>query len=199
LDDLFSRLFFLAIAFQRARLSRKRVFAVLAHRRRWSDLSFLDRAGDRLAILFAAGLVRNAGLGFVGRRSALGCHRRRVFETRRDGLLHGRVDQELGFRVLARFLGAGRFWGGLIWFHNVAGQRLRSLAADRIVITARRGSFADPSRHAFHIVRGALRALFLGNECLPISDRDLVIIRMDFAESEETVAVAAVVDEGGLQ
>ena len=55
---------------------------------------------------------------------------------------------------------------------------------------------------------GAVFALFLGlamgafigfDQRLPIGDRDLIIVRMDFAEGEEAVAVAAIFDEGGLQ
>ena len=34
---------------------------------------------------------------------------------------------------------------------------------------------------------------------LPVSDRDLIVIRMDFAEREEAVTVAAVVDERRLK
>ena len=48
-------------------------------------------------------------------------------------------------------------------------------------------------------VGGALGALVLGDQRLPVGDRDLIIVGMDFAEGEEAVAVAAVVDEGGLQ
>jgi hypothetical protein len=48
-------------------------------------------------------------------------------------------------------------------------------------------------------VGGALRAFLLGDQGLPVGDRDLIVVRMDFAEGEETVAVSAVVDEGGLQ
>ena len=61
-------------------------------------------------------------------------------------------------------------------------------------------SAAGPVRHAFHIVRGiALRALFLGNERLPIGDRDLVVIRMDLAKRQEAVPMISVIDECGLQ
>ena len=49
------------------------------------------------------------------------------------------------------------------------------------------------------VVGGALRALFLVDQGLPVGDRDLVIVGMDFAEREETVTIAAVIDEGGLQ
>ena len=45
----------------------------------------------------------------------------------------------------------------------------------------------------------ALLALFLGDQRLPVGDRDLVVVRMDFRERQEAVAVAAVIDEGRLQ
>ena len=45
----------------------------------------------------------------------------------------------------------------------------------------------------------ALGASFLVDQRLPVGDRDLIVIGMDFAEGEEAVAVAAVIDEGGLQ
>ena len=46
---------------------------------------------------------------------------------------------------------------------------------------------------------GARGALLLVDQRLPVGDRDLIVVGMDFAEGEEAVAVAAVVDEGGLQ
>src|SRR5204863_2671803 len=48
----------------------------------------------------------------------------------------------------------------------------------------------------FGLAMGALVGLDQG---LTVGDRDLVIIRVDFAEGEEAVAVAAIFDEGGLQ
>ena len=45
----------------------------------------------------------------------------------------------------------------------------------------------------------ALVAFFLGDQRLPVGDRDLVIVRMDFRERQEAVAVAAIVDKGRLQ
>ena len=42
-------------------------------------------------------------------------------------------------------------------------------------------------------------ALLLGDQLLPIGHRDLEIVRMNFREGEEAVAVAAIFDEGGLQ
>ena len=49
------------------------------------------------------------------------------------------------------------------------------------------------------VLGGALRALVLGDQRLPVGNRDLVVVGMDFAEGEKAVAIAAVVDEGGLQ
>jgi hypothetical protein len=55
---------------------------------------------------------------------------------------------------------------------------------------------------------GAVFAFFLGlamgaligfDQRLPVGDRDLIIVRMDFAEGQEAVPVAAIFDEGGLQ
>jgi hypothetical protein len=40
---------------------------------------------------------------------------------------------------------------------------------------------------------------FLVDERLPVGERDLVIVGMDFAEGEEAVAIAAIFDEGCLQ
>ena len=40
---------------------------------------------------------------------------------------------------------------------------------------------------------------FLLQQRLPVGDRDLIVVGMDFVEGQEAVAVAAVVDEGRLQ
>ena len=45
----------------------------------------------------------------------------------------------------------------------------------------------------------AMGALLLIDQRLPVGDRDLVVVGMDFAERQETMAVAAIVDEGGLE
>ena len=45
----------------------------------------------------------------------------------------------------------------------------------------------------------AVGALVGLDQRLTVGDRDLVIVRMNFAEGEEAVAVAAVFDEGCLQ
>jgi hypothetical protein len=55
---------------------------------------------------------------------------------------------------------------------------------------------------------GAVFGLFFGlamgafvrlDQRLPIGNRNLIIVRMDFAEGQKAVAVAAIFDEGGLQ
>jgi hypothetical protein len=45
----------------------------------------------------------------------------------------------------------------------------------------------------------AVGALVGLDQRLTVGDRDLIIVRMDFAEGEEAVTVAAVFDEGRLQ
>ena len=73
-------------------------------------------------------------------------------------------------------------------------------------------SMAAPARiavaRAAAAVVGAVLALFLGlavrtlvglDQRLTVGDRDLIVIRMDFAERQEAVAVAAIFDERRLQ
>src|SRR3569832_660044 len=45
----------------------------------------------------------------------------------------------------------------------------------------------------------ALVARFLFEQGLPVGDRDLIIVGMDFREGEEAVAVAAVIDKRRLE
>ena len=53
---------------------------------------------------------------------------------------------------------------------------------------------------ALDLVLGVpMRPLFLFNQRLAIGDRDLVVIGVDFRERQKAVAIAAVVDEGGLE
>jgi hypothetical protein len=77
-------------------------------------------------------------------------------------------------------------------------------AADALAVTAAAGVAVTRATAAV----GAVLALFLGftmglflglDQRLPVGDRDLVVVGMDFAEGEEAVAVAAIFDEGGLE
>ena len=57
-------------------------------------------------------------------------------------------------------------------------------------------------RHAFVVPPGSLDqrlGRLLATVPLPVADRDPVVIGMDFAERQEAVAVAAVIDERRLQ
>ena len=61
---------------------------------------------------------------------------------------------------------------------------------------------AMPARTPIPIVLifgGALGAALFVDQGLPVGDRDLIVVRMNFAERQEAVAVAAVIDKGGLQ
>nr|WP_312000593.1 hypothetical protein [Bradyrhizobium altum] len=80
---------------------------------------------------------------------------------------------------------------------------LDHLALDTVAMTAAAGiAMARPAAMA------AVLVLFLGlamgalvgfDQRLTVGDRDLVIVGMDFAEGEEAVPVAAILDEGSLQ
>ncbi|WP_311982162.1 hypothetical protein [Bradyrhizobium japonicum] len=78
------------------------------------------------------------------------------------------------------------------------------VAADAFAVTASAGVAVARAAAAV----GAVLALFLGlamglflglDQRLPVRDRDLIIVGMDFAEGEEAVAVAAIFDESGLE
>jgi len=48
-------------------------------------------------------------------------------------------------------------------------------------------------------VSRSLRAFLLRDQRLPVGNRYLIIVRMDFAEGKKAVAIAAIVDESCLQ
>jgi hypothetical protein len=92
---------------------------------------------------------------------------------------------------LGRWIGAGL-------------EALDDVAADAFALTAAAGVAVARAAAAV----GAVLALFLGlamglflglDQCLPVGDRDLVVVGMDFAEGEEAVAVAAIFNESGLE
>src|SRR5947209_19537941 len=59
---------------------------------------------------------------------------------------------------------------------------------------------AAAARTPLDLVLGvAVRSLFLRDQRLPVRDRNLIVVGMDFRERQEAVAIAAVVDEGGLE
>ncbi|WP_311739304.1 hypothetical protein [Bradyrhizobium sp. NC92] len=83
-------------------------------------------------------------------------------------------------------------------------EALDDVAAHALAMTASAGvavaRAAAPVRAIFALFLGLAMGLFLGlDQRLPVGDRDLVVIGMDFAKGEEAVAVAAIFDEGGLE
>ena len=79
-------------------------------------------------------------------------------------------------------------------------QRLGAHLIATAVFAPRTATASAAARAAVDLLLGvAMRALFLGDQRLPVRDRDLIIIGMNFRERQEPMAVAAVVDEGGLE
>src|SRR3984893_7766421 len=103
--------------------------------------------------------------------------------------------QAFVFRALMRLRGDRGVGAGVV----------DDLALDPLAI-APAARIAVPRTAATAI--GAVLGLFLGlamgafvglDQRLTVGDRDLIIIRVNFAEGQEAVAVAAIFDEGGLQ
>src|SRR5579862_74646 len=107
-----------------------------------------------------------------------------------------------GLGTLVRF-GRRRRFGPLVASGRVAAGRFGEFTAQSVVFAVRGGmpvaAAAAARAPVDFIVGGALGALFLVDQRLAVGDRDLVIVRVDFAEGEKAVAIAAVVDESGLQ
>ncbi len=84
----------------------------------------------------------------------------------------------------------------MAWSSCDASRRLAGIFADR-----RRGAAGVPTALAALVPGLGLGdlGLFGLDQRLPVGDRDLVVVRMDFGEGEEAVSVAAVIDEGRLK
>ncbi len=157
---------------------RLRVGRLIAER--LGDDVCVDRGGDRGAGVFVACLGRLVVIVGLGRLGG------------RDGRL-GLADGRLGCVVL---VGA----------NGLQGVRLRALlvAAAAILAAAPAASAAPVAAAALlgFAVLVFLRPSLLGlgaEQRLPVGDGDLVIVGMDFAEGQEAMAVAAILDERGLQ
>jgi hypothetical protein len=88
------------------------------------------------------------------------------------------------------------------------GLRRRRRAFHDLALHALTAAAAARTAMAVAAAVGAVLALFLGlavgalfglDESLTVGDWDLIIVRVNFAEGEKAVAVAAIFDEGGLQ
>ena len=87
-----------------------------------------------------------------------------------------------------------RLTGDRLALHHVAVARAIG-AAVAVTVTP-----AAPAGAVIGVgIGGAVVALFLGEQRLPVGDRDLIVVGMDFGKRQEAVAVAAVIDEGRLQ
>jgi hypothetical protein len=80
-------------------------------------------------------------------------------------------------------------------FDHAALDAVAIAAAARIAV-ARAAAVGTVFGLFFSFAMGAFVRL---DQRLAIGDRDLIIVRMDFAEGQKAVAVAAIFDEGGLQ
>ena len=83
-------------------------------------------------------------------------------------------------------------------------RRFGRLAVHDLVVAMRRGGGCGCGRDAGAsgdrlVIGGAVGAFFLVDQRLPVGDRNLVVVGMDFAERQKAMAIAAVIDEGGLQ
>ncbi|WP_276578560.1 hypothetical protein [Bradyrhizobium sp. 191] len=102
------------------------------------------------------------------------------------------------FRVRSfalRGLGCG-IGADLEAFDDVAAHALAMTAAAGVAVART----AAAVRAVLALFLGLAMGLFLClDQRLPVGDRDLIIVGMDFAEGEEAVAIAAIFDEGGLE
>jgi len=97
-----------------------------------------------------------------------------------------------GMEVM-RLRGLRRLWARVL--DNLALDALATAAAARIAVAR-----PAPVRTVFGFFLGLAMGAFVGfDQRLTIGDRNLVIVRMNFAEGEKAVPVAAIFDEGRLQ
>jgi len=96
---------------------------------------------------------------------------------------------------------------GLSRLRGILAGVLDDVALDTVAMAAAAG-IAVARAATVAVVGGAVLALFLGlavgalvglDQRLTVSDRDLIVVRVDFAERQEAVAVAAIFDERRLQ
>ncbi len=144
-------------------------------------LLLFDRCGDLGGNRRILGFGKRRGRAFGSMRRLRGLGRR--FRHRIAG--HGLVRRDLGGLARRRFDRQG-------------------VALDRSVVAGglTLAPAAAMAAAAAMIVVGIAFARVAGvglDQRLPVGDRDLVIIRVDFAERQEAVTVAAVVDERRLQ
>ena len=103
--------------------------------------------------------------------------------------------QALVMGALIRLRGGSGVGAGVV--DHLALDPLAIAAAARIAVARTAAAVVGPILGFFlGFAMGALVGL---DQRLTVGDRDLIIIRVNFAEGQEAVAVAAIFDEGGLQ
>jgi hypothetical protein len=117
------------------------------------------------------------------------------------GIVRMRLAEVRAFRWMrVAFIGLGGLRGILAGVLDDAALDAVAMAATARIAMARAATVA--------VVGGAVLALFLGlavgalvglDQRLTVGDRDLIVVRVDFAERQEAVAVAAIFDERRLQ
>ncbi|WP_305825900.1 hypothetical protein [Bradyrhizobium sp. CCBAU 53351] len=108
------------------------------------------------------------------------------------------VQGALGMLRLRRALDrlGGGISAGVEAFDDVAAHALAMTTAAGVAVARTAASVGAVLALLFGLTMG----LFLGlDQRLPVGDRDLIVVGMDFTEGEEAVAVAAIFDEGGLE
>ena len=85
---------------------------------------------------------------------------------------------------------------GAIGATGFAGPTVRRLGSIGLGVRVAAGALGFALVRLLVLARLLLPAL---QQALPVGDRDLVVVGVDFAEGQEAVAVAAIFDEGGLQ
>ena len=139
---------------------------------------------------------REVGLVHGFFRAQRGGLRRSLGELGRGRFDHGR--RLTAQRLAIKGVVTGRHRGGILR-RLFGGHRLAALDVAP-ASGAAAAMAAAPARAVVGFIIGvALGARFLGEQCLPVGDRDLIVVRVDFGEGQEAVAVAAVIDEGRLQ
>jgi hypothetical protein len=103
--------------------------------------------------------------------------------------------QTLVIGALIRLRGCRGIGAGVV--DDLALDPLAIAAAARIAVAWTAAAVAGPILGFF--LGFAMGALVSLDQRLTVGDRDLIIIRVNFAEGQEAVAVAAIFDEGGLQ
>ena len=108
------------------------------------------------------------------------------------------IAARISLAVLRSFIAAGRARLG----SDIPRRSFGQFAMQDIVAMPRCGvsrTAAMPRLAVDLVVGGAVGALLLFDQRLPIGDRNLIVVRMDFGKRQKAVAIAAVIDEGGLQ